>query len=190
MTTTNKEITDPLKKSKFYQARNGFIDGTKYIEAVGPRVFVHLVDGRKVEEPALKVGFIEERVRANLWTEHDTPPDGTLVELVDRVELWSIQKGIHGSSTPEKQFKKLEEEVEELGDEIHVEGEGRDIEAIKDEAGDVAVTLIVTCQLLGIPLLQCLRKSVQKIEARSGKMVDGVFCRDDKVVQGDFTPDE
>lgn len=180
MSEKKKTNDTPTEISRFFEARNSFLDGTKYIEAVGPRVFVHLVDGRRVEEPALKVGFIEERVRAGLWIEHLNPPDGTLAELVDRVELWAMQKGITAKSDPAKQFRKLNEEVEELGDELHIlSEEGGNEEAVKDEAGDVAVTLIVTCQLLGMPFMQCLRKALQKIEARQGKIIDGVFVKDE-----------
>jgi len=161
-------------KPRFFIARNGFIKGEKFIEAIGAKVFITYVDGTRVEEAHLKVGYIEEMVRLGLWKEFSEPPRFTLPEAVDHILLWASEKGIIGHSTPEAQLSKLREEVEELSEEVYAE----DVDAQRLEAGDVGVVWVILCHILGMGALECLTAAYEKIEKRSGKIVDGVFVKD------------
>jgi NTP pyrophosphatase (non-canonical NTP hydrolase) len=62
-------------------------------------------------------------------------------------------------------------EVGELADEV---AKGRDV---REELGDVLVTLIMVSALEKTTLTECLRTAVEKIERRSGRMVNGTFVK-------------
>ena len=93
---------------------------------------------------------------------------------------WARDKGILADSTPFDQMGKMEEEVSELYDEVvrGMMGDYVDKEHISDELGDVLVTVIVQAYMQGLRLEDCLQKSLDKIQKRTGKMSDGVFVKD------------
>ncbi|MFR9302719.1 MAG: hypothetical protein ACLVKW_06625 [Fenollaria massiliensis] len=48
---------------------------------------------------------------------------------------------------------------------------------MKIEMGDIFVTLIILCEQLGINVIECLEKAYKKIEARTGKTINGTFVK-------------
>ena len=180
---------DTTKKPRYFEGRNGFIDGAKFIEVRDADCYVHLVDGRKVLEPSLKVGDIEERVRYGLWIEHDEIPDGTLAELVDRVELMGIVS-LNEVTGGRLKFSQLKATVETLGDLLAVGEANLDEPAIRMALGDVAMKVVLSCQTLGHPFMQCLRSVVQVAEAAAGADILGQEEEGeevpDNILKGDF----
>lgn len=90
---------------------------------------------------------------------------------------------LHRKNAP-KQFLKCIEEVFEFKSEMdqveRVEHEKlKEIytENMKIEMGDIFVTLIILCEQLGINVIECLEKAYKKIEARTGKTINGTFVK-------------
>lgn len=92
------------------------------------------------------------------------------------VEDWAKQRGILDAATPGKQLEKTLEEVVELVEAIAL----NDLDEAKDAIGDVTVTLIIIAKLYGWNLTECLNAAYDVISKRTGKIVDGIFVRDDK----------
>ena len=89
-------------------------------------------------------------------------------ELENNVVDWGIRKGILGDleldseidTRKKKQLLKFEEEAGEM------------VEA-------VLVTLTIQANLWGLSLTECLDEAYNKINVRTGHMIDGVFVKDE-----------
>lgn len=93
-------------------------------------------------------------------------------ELVEKVEKWSSDKGLH-ESDPKSQFLKVAEEFGEIGAAMA----RSDDHELKDAIGDVIVTLIILAQQNGTSVEECLGQAYGEISGRTGKMIDGVFVK-------------
>lgn len=115
----------------------------------------------------------------------------SLYEKLDhQVIVWAKKKGILEKATPMTQFGKTDEEVEELrealiaqknGEETFVNHKGETVNTkaeIIDSIGDIAVTLIIQCEMQGVKFVDCLEAAYEVIKNRKGKMVEGVFIRE------------
>lgn len=91
-----------------------------------------------------------------------------------KIIQWVRARNIH-TAKPEKQFLKVIEEVGELADGL---GKG-DLHAIKDAVGDVYVTLVSLCETLSIDMTECVEQAYDEIKDRKGKLVDGVFIKEE-----------
>jgi NTP pyrophosphatase (non-canonical NTP hydrolase) len=98
----------------------------------------------------------------------------TLDQLEALVLEWGKAKGILEHATPESQFRKTLEEVQEIADGLEF---GID-EEILDGIGDTGVTLILLAALKGWTFRQCLAHAYGIISKRTGRMVDGMFVKD------------
>lgn len=113
-------------------------------------------------------------------------------ELEPLVIQWAKEKGILDKATPYTQATKTFEEVEELIEALEVDkkeveyftnSKGNLVntkEEIKDALGDILVTIIIGAELQGLKLTDCLESAYNVISKRTGKMVDGVFVKDEK----------
>lgn len=101
-------------------------------------------------------------------------------ELETCVETWAADKGILEKATPMAQALKTLEEVGELMFAIEKESETKEDNGaeIMDAIGDIAVTLIIQCKMQGMTLEQCLEHAWLQIKDRKGKMVNGVFIKE------------
>lgn len=95
-----------------------------------------------------------------------------MATLVDNVEEWSKNKGLH-KADPNKQALKVFEEVGEVAAALA----RKDMHELKDGIGDTVVTLIILAQQNGMDLKECLAAAYDEIKDRTGKMVDGVFVK-------------
>ena len=107
----------------------------------------------------------------------NSPTEETFEYLQHKVIEWADLRGLIGpaGSTPDKQFMKT---VEELGELAGAIARG-DREKQIDGVGDVMVTLIIACELLDLDMVSCLDSAYQAIANRKGKLVDGVFVKED-----------
>lgn len=96
-------------------------------------------------------------------------------ELQMAVVVWAEKKGIIKHSTPLKQHIKTQEEVTELLQAL-VDGNDHDI---KDAIGDIVVTLIIQAYLNGTTINECLEQAYSVISKRTGKIVNGLFVKDE-----------
>lgn len=96
--------------------------------------------------------------------------------LTTFIEAWGEDKGILPNPKAEKQFYKTQEEVDELYAGIRK----GDREEVKDAIGDIYVTLVMQCGAWDLDMAECIDHAYNTISRRTGKMVDGVFVKDDK----------
>lgn len=98
----------------------------------------------------------------------------TFEQLETNVIEWAQDRGILASSDPKTQCLKTVSEVGELADNI---AKGRHEQA-QDDIGDIVVTLILLSELIGTNVPHCLNLAYQEISKRKGKMVNGVFVKE------------
>jgi len=111
-------------------------------------------------------------------------------ELEIKVIEWAREKGILEKATPLTQARKTEEEVNELieacvaqhaGFTTFTNSKGKKVntnEELQDALGDILVTIIIGAELQGLKLEDCLESAYNIISKRTGKMVGGVFVKD------------
>ena len=99
----------------------------------------------------------------------------TFKDLQELVLEWADDKGILSSATPMTQFGKTQEEVYELAEAIVFELP----EQVEDAIGDIIVTLIIQAKMWDLDAEKCLESAYNVISKRTGKMVDGVFVKDE-----------
>jgi NTP pyrophosphatase (non-canonical NTP hydrolase) len=100
--------------------------------------------------------------------------------LVDKVEQWSVEKGINEKATLITQWIKMHEEVHEVECAIDIHNHNRDSVSHNElelEIGDVIVTAIILAQLHRTDAKTCLEKAYNKIKDRTGKMINGTFVK-------------
>ena len=104
-------------------------------------------------------------------------------ELSKLVCQWAKDKGIQDKATPLTQWDKMLEEVIEtrdaLIDQVSMLPRPETDEAITDGIGDVFVTLIILSLLTHRDPVKCLEHSYNEIKGRKGKMIEGVFVKED-----------
>lgn len=97
----------------------------------------------------------------------------TFDELEDTVAQWHHDRNLVDGSTDLRQMKKLFEEVNEL----HIDVlNGSDL---RDELGDCLVVLINIATRNHFSLYEALEYSFSKIKDRKGKMIDGIFVKEE-----------
>jgi len=96
-----------------------------------------------------------------------------LEHLESNIKAWHHDRNLIDGSTDKDQYLKLIQEAGELSDNIC---KGRDI---ADDIGDMIVVLINIAERNGLSLATCMEKAWQDIKDRKGKMVDGVFVKED-----------
>jgi NTP pyrophosphatase (non-canonical NTP hydrolase) len=95
-------------------------------------------------------------------------------ELELKVIRWGEARGIVQNSSPEAQWGKTQEEVDELHEAISM----NDRDAMKDAYGDILVTLIMGCACADIDLVECLELAYEEIKDRKGYLTpDGIFVK-------------
>lgn len=97
-------------------------------------------------------------------------------DLIHRINLWSMSRGIINNSTPLAQFAKLVSEVGELGDNI---AKQRNVE---DDIGDCLVVLNTLAVMFDTSLERCLEIAYEDIKDRKGHMnSEGIFIKEGDV---------
>jgi NTP pyrophosphatase (non-canonical NTP hydrolase) len=96
-------------------------------------------------------------------------------DLEEMVLGWADKKGIFENSSDVRQFDKLAEEVKELQDALLADNQ----EEVVDAIGDCLVVLTVIAKMRNTDLASCYESAYRVIAKRTGKMVDGVFVKDE-----------
>lgn len=90
------------------------------------------------------------------------------------IEKWATDRGLH-TADPYKQVLKLGEEFGEL-----CQGMAKNKpEQVKDSIGDMYVVLTILCLQLDLSIEDCIRQAYDEIKDRKGKMVNGVFVKEE-----------
>lgn len=100
-------------------------------------------------------------------------------ELINKIKQWHYDRNLIEGSTDLDQFGKLQEEVLELHEALICNSYlDNYTPEITDAIGDIMVVLINIAERNGLTLEQCLEHAYNDIKDRTGKMVDGVFVKD------------
>lgn len=95
-------------------------------------------------------------------------------ELTGQIRRWAIDRNLN-EADPNKQMLKLGEEFGEL-----CQGMAKGKPAlIEDGIGDMYVVLTILCMQLDLNIEDCVRAAYNEIRHRKGKMVDGVFVKEE-----------
>lgn len=90
------------------------------------------------------------------------------------IRSWAHDRNLH-TADPKGQALKLGEEFGEL-----FEGMAKDNEElIKDALGDMFVVMTILSEQLGFTIEECIEIAYDEIKDRRGKMIDGVFVKED-----------
>jgi len=93
-----------------------------------------------------------------------------------KVLQWAMKRGLFENSTAWDQATKLIEEQTELLTAIHRDQRG----VVIDSIGDMMVVLTMIAHFYDVDLQHCYNYAYLQIKDRTGKMVDGVFVKDDE----------
>ena len=96
-----------------------------------------------------------------------------LEHLEGNIVGWHRDRNLIDGSTDKDQFAKLIQETGELSESIC---EGKDV---ADDIGDMIVVLINIAERNGLSLAQCMEIAWNDIKDRRGRMVDGIFVKED-----------
>lgn len=94
--------------------------------------------------------------------------------LIEKVNQWFVDRNLEKGDGL-GQLQKLHEEVYELA-EARITN---DFSAEVDAVGDITVVLIGYCLQRGLDFEQCLESAYNEIKVRTGKVVNGVFVKDE-----------
>ncbi len=93
--------------------------------------------------------------------------------LVDKIRQWHHDRNLIEGSTDKDQTLKLLQELGELSDSVC---KGKDI---RDDLGDMMVVMINIMERNDLDMVDCLEKAWDDIKDRKGRMVDGIFVKED-----------
>jgi len=96
-----------------------------------------------------------------------------LPELVELVEQWHWDRNLIDGATDKDQVLKLIQEVGELSDNVCKQQD------VADDIGDCLVVLINIAVRNQLTLENCLQVAYDDIKNRRGKMVDGIFIKEE-----------
>ena len=99
--------------------------------------------------------------------------DIDLLSVIERIEQWHYDRNLIEGASDKDQLAKLIQEVGELSDNICKEQD------VADDIGDIMVVLINIAVRNGLSMEHCLEVAYNDIKDRKGKMVDGIFIKED-----------
>ncbi len=95
-------------------------------------------------------------------------------ELTTKIKVWAEERNLH-TADPNKQILKLGEEFGEL-----CQGRAKDKpDQVIDSIGDMYVVLTILAMQLGTSIEECAALAYDEIRDRKGKMVNGVFVKEE-----------
>jgi hypothetical protein len=95
------------------------------------------------------------------------------MDLEEKIIQWHKDRNLIDGSTDAQQFGKLLEEVDEL------RGNIEHSQPIVDDIGDIMVVLINIAHRNKLSIWECMYHAYNDIKYRKGKMVDGVFVKEE-----------
>lgn len=96
------------------------------------------------------------------------------INTTELIKKWATDRDLQ-SGNPKAQMVKLMEEVGELANGINKDR----IEQIIDSIGDTYVVLVILCMQLGLDINYCIKTAYEEIKDRKGKMVNGLFVKEE-----------
>ena len=102
------------------------------------------------------------------------------MDYIKSIEAWAKNRGLDKTNS-DKQLIKLVEEVGELSEARNKEWRDKQI----DSLGDIFVVLTIYALQNGLRIDDCIKEAYNTIKDRNGKMVDGVFVKDEDLKEAD-----
>lgn len=99
--------------------------------------------------------------------------------LTEKIKRWAKERNLHNAD-PYKQFLKLAEEVGELSQAL---AKNKRKEAIMEEIGGIYVVLTILSMQLNLDVRKCIEFEYDKIVNRTGRMVNGIFVKEDDLIE-------
>lgn len=96
--------------------------------------------------------------------------------MFKKIAQWADARNLILGSTSQAQFLKLSEELGEVAACI---AKQLPLEELKKEIGDMLVVLTIIAAQNNLSIEECAYAAYEKIKDRKGRMVDGVFIRDE-----------
>jgi NTP pyrophosphatase (non-canonical NTP hydrolase) len=96
-------------------------------------------------------------------------------ELEENVIFWAKDRGLLDNPTPLHKATQALKCVSEVGEFANHAARGF---CIKDDIGDIVVTLIINAALHNTSVEKCLELAWNEIKDRKGKMINGVFVKE------------
>lgn len=93
--------------------------------------------------------------------------------LIQNITQWHRDRNLIEGATDKDQLAKLIQEMGELSDNIC---KGKDV---ADDIGDMIVVLINIAERNNLTIEQCLAQAWNDIKDRKGKMIDGIFVKEE-----------
>ena len=99
--------------------------------------------------------------------------------LEEQVVQWAKDRNILENSNAIKQISKTQEELDETLDALKRLEQGEEtILEVADGIGDMLVTIILLAKTVGLNSVDCLADAYDEIKERKGKMIDGLFVKE------------
>ncbi len=97
----------------------------------------------------------------------------SLISIIEKIKGWHHDRNLIEGATDKDQYMKLIQEAGELSDNIC---KGKDI---RDDIGDMIVVLINIDERNNLTITECVDQAWNDIKDRKGRMVDGVFIKEE-----------
>ena len=94
-------------------------------------------------------------------------------KIIEKIAQWHKDRNLIEGATSKDQVLKLIQEVGELSDSVCKKQD------VKDDIGDCLVILINIAEREGTTLEECLQVAYDDIKDRKGRMVDGIFVKEE-----------
>jgi len=98
-----------------------------------------------------------------------------ILHWIESIVQWHHDRNLIEGANDKDQYMKLIQECGELSDNICKQQD------ISDDIGDIMVVLINIAERNGLSLTHCLEVAYNDIKDRKGRMVDGVFVKEDEL---------
>lgn len=95
-----------------------------------------------------------------------------MLELMQNVLKWARERNLVEGGSQKSQMLKCVSEVGELADSVNKQKD------VRDDIGDVLVTLIILAAQNDTTLYECLLHAYKDIKDRKGILLDGVFIKE------------
>ena len=106
----------------------------------------------------------------------ENPYKDPLSKTIQKIEQWAEDRNLIKGATCHAQMLKMTEEVGELAGGL---ARGKE-DIVKDSIGDAVVVLTILAAQSGLKIEDCIAAAYNEIKDRKGRMVDGVFVREEQ----------
>ena len=107
------------------------------------------------------------------WSLEDNRKYKHMNLLIDKIMKWHEDRNLIEGSTDKDQVLKLQQELGELSDSVCKQKD------MKDDLGDMMVIMLNIMKRNDYTIEECLQIAYNDIKDRKGRMVDGIFVKEE-----------